>query len=84
MAPATVEAGLADFLMALDTVGATQFGGKNVSAAEWFSTNFLNSKEIVDTSGGHVANKDTAGKSGIAAESRPVWRLQKSSTTTLR
>ncbi|MCE5333840.1 MAG: signal peptide peptidase SppA [Desulfobacteraceae bacterium] len=68
IAPATVSAGLADFLMALDTLGEPAIGGKNVSPSEWFTANFLNS-EIVSL-GQHTAREESAAKSGADAEIR--------------
>ena len=68
IAPATVEAGLADFLMVLDGIGQTKIGGKAQPATEWFTANFMSSKIV--TLGDHVADNGTASNTGVAAEIR--------------
>jgi signal peptide peptidase SppA len=60
IAPATVEAGMIDFLMAIDGV-QMQAGEDKSKASDWLLDKVITaSPKIVDTAGSHFAEKDTA------------------------
>ncbi len=73
--PAIKEAGICDFLMAVDGLGEVEIGGAQVKASEWFLAKFA-SEPIVKIDG-HVASTETAKAGGSDKDDQDAMDIAK-------
>ncbi len=73
VSPASVDAGLLDFMVALDNLGEAEIKGEKVNAVDWFTKNFAEEKIV--TLGEHTATDKSAGATGVCAEEKEGLRI---------